>query len=161
MEKMNHAFEKMKMLVGMEGEDEHQQPALEDGNSFFLDDFNRHCTLTTKQRFYGFAICLVAGLTCTLLSILVFFHPIKFGITFTFGNLLSLGSWEEGKESGSSVFVSVSVHRGSRFLVWKNMLSWSLLYGSTTFLIGPKRQVSMMLDPVRIYATAIYLASIA
>jgi hypothetical protein len=35
-----------------------------------------------------------------------------------------------------------------------------LLYGSTAFLIGPKRQVTMMLDPVRIYATAIYLASI-
>ncbi|XP_022750816.1 vesicle transport protein SFT2B-like isoform X1 [Durio zibethinus] len=122
MEKMSHAFEKMKMLVGMEGEDYHQQPAIEDGNSFsFMDDFNSHCTLTTKQRFYGFAICFVAGLTCTLLSILVFFHPIKFGITFTFGNLLSLGS--------------------------------------TAFLIGPKRQVSMMFDPVRIYATAIYLAS--
>lgn len=40
------------------------------------------------------------------------------------------------------------------------MLSWILLYGSTAFLIGPKRQVTMMLDPVRIYATAIYLASI-
>ncbi|MBA0628437.1 hypothetical protein Godav_023162 [Gossypium davidsonii] len=105
MEKMNNAFEKMKMLVGIEVEDEHQQPAIEeDGNSFsFMDDFNRQCTLTTKQ------------------SILVFFHPIKFGITFTFGNLLALGS--------------------------------------TAFLIGPKRQVSMMLDPVRIYATAIYLAS--
>lgn len=102
---MNNAFEKMKMLVGMEVEDEHQQPAIEeDGNSFsFMDDFNRQCTLTPKQ------------------SILVFFHPIKFGITFTFGNLLALGS--------------------------------------TAFLIGPKRQVSMMLDPVRIYATAIYLAS--
>ncbi|MBA0779717.1 hypothetical protein Gotri_003931 [Gossypium trilobum] len=135
MEKMNNAFEKMKMLVGMEVEDEHQQPAIEeDGNSFsFMDDFNRQCTLTTKQRFYGFAICLVSGLTCTLLSILVFFHPIKFGITFTFGNLLALGRFQ--------------------------MLSWSLLYGSTAFLIGPKRQVSMMLDPVRIYATAIYLAS--
>ncbi|KAF8412029.1 hypothetical protein HHK36_004589 [Tetracentron sinense] len=55
-------------------------------------------------------------------SMLVFFNPIKFAITFTFGNLLSLGS--------------------------------------TAFLIGPKRQVTMMLDPVRIYATAIYLASI-
>ncbi|KAH0682665.1 hypothetical protein KY289_020417 [Solanum tuberosum] len=30
----------------------------------------------------------------------------------------------------------------------------------TAFLIGPKRQVTMMLDPVRIYATAIYIASI-
>ncbi|KAF7820605.1 vesicle transport protein SFT2B [Senna tora] len=53
---------------------------------------------------------------------LVFFNPIKFGITFTLGNLLSLGS--------------------------------------TAFLIGPKRQLTMMLDPVRIYATAMYLASI-
>ncbi|XP_040996678.1 vesicle transport protein SFT2B isoform X2 [Juglans microcarpa x Juglans regia] len=54
-------------------------------------------------------------------SMLVFFNPIKFGLTFTLGNLLSIGS--------------------------------------TGFLIGPKRQVTMMLDPVRIYATAIYLAS--
>ncbi|KAG6676795.1 hypothetical protein I3842_15G169300 [Carya illinoinensis] len=54
-------------------------------------------------------------------SMLVFFNPIKFGLTFTLGNLLSIGS--------------------------------------TGFLIGPKRQVAMMLDPVRIYATAIYLAS--
>ncbi|PKI39723.1 hypothetical protein CRG98_039893 [Punica granatum] len=53
---------------------------------------------------------------------LVFFNPVKFGITFTFGNMLALGS--------------------------------------TAFLIGPKRQVNMMLDPVRIYATALYLASI-
>lgn len=39
------------------------------------------------------------------------------------------------------------------------MLSWTRLFGSTAFLIGPKRQVTMMLDPVRIYATALYLAS--
>ncbi|PIN20025.1 Membrane protein involved in ER to Golgi transport [Handroanthus impetiginosus] len=117
MEKMNYAFEKMKMLVGMEVEDEEQQQ-----ESSFIDDFNRNCTLSTKQRLYGFAICLAAGITCTLLSMLVFFHPIKFGITFSFGNLLALGS--------------------------------------TAFLIGPKRQVTLMLDPVRIYATAIYMASI-
>ncbi|XP_027923445.1 vesicle transport protein SFT2B isoform X2 [Vigna unguiculata] len=73
------------------------------------------------QRLYGFAICFAAGLTCTLLSMLVFFKPIKFAIAFTLGNLLSLGS--------------------------------------TAFLIGPKRQVTMMLDPVRIYATSIYIAS--
>ncbi|ESW24450.1 hypothetical protein PHAVU_004G132100 [Phaseolus vulgaris] len=34
-----------------------------------------------------------------------------------------------------------------------------LSLGSTAFLIGPKRQVTMMLDPARIYATAIYIAS--
>ncbi|KAF5469673.1 hypothetical protein F2P56_013727 [Juglans regia] len=104
MEKMNQAFEKMKMLVGMEVEDEHQAAALEENSSLsFMEDFNRSCTLSTKQ------------------SMLVFFNPIKFGLTFTLGNLLSIGS--------------------------------------TGFLIGPKRQVTMMLDPVRIYATAIYLAS--
>lgn len=121
---MNSAVERMKMLVGMDVDvDEEASSSALDASSFsFVDDFNRNCTLSTKQRFYGFAICLAAGLTCTLLSMLVFFNPIKFGITFTLGNLLSLGS--------------------------------------TAFLIGPKRQVTMMLDPVRIYATAVYLASI-
>ncbi|XP_058097532.1 uncharacterized protein LOC131242719 isoform X1 [Magnolia sinica] len=119
MEKMNKAMEKMKMLVGIEVE---QEEELQSSNmSSFIDDFNRECTLSTQQRLYGFATCLVSGLACTLLSMLVFFNPIKFGITFTFGNLLALGS--------------------------------------TAFLIGPKRQVTMMLDPVRIYATAIYIAS--
>ncbi|XP_008460846.1 uncharacterized protein LOC103499598 [Cucumis melo] len=124
MEKMNQAFEKMKMLVGVEVDDERQASTatIDDGSSsWFMDDFNRNCTLSTKQRFYGFAICFVAGVTCTLMSMLVFFNPIKFGIAFTLGNMLSLGS--------------------------------------TAFLVGPKRQVTMMLDPVRIYATAIYLAS--
>ncbi|XP_077231772.1 got1/Sft2-like vescicle transport protein family [Tasmannia lanceolata] len=119
MEKVNQAMEKMKMLVGIEVEEEEVS---EENTSSFFEDFNRQCTLNTKQRLYGFATCLAAGLACTLLSMLVFFNPIKFGITFTFGNLLSLGS--------------------------------------TAFLIGPKRQVTMMLDPVRIYATAIYIASL-
>lgn len=44
MEKMNQAFEKMKMLVGMEVEDEELQQ-----ESSFMDDFNRNCTLSTKQ----------------------------------------------------------------------------------------------------------------
>ncbi|KAI9092566.1 hypothetical protein K1719_027694 [Acacia pycnantha] len=124
MEKMHKAFEKVKLVVGMDVEEEEQRaPAIEEGNSFaFMDEFSRNCTLSTKQRLHGFVICFVAGLTCTLLSMIVFLNPIKFGITFTLGNLLSLGS--------------------------------------TAFLIGPKRQLTMMLDPVRIYATAIFLASI-
>ncbi|MED6203763.1 hypothetical protein PIB30_002530 [Stylosanthes scabra] len=123
MEKMNRAFEKVKIMVGMEVEDEEQgAAALEDTSSYaFMDEFNRNCTLSTKQRLYGFAICFSAGLTFTLLSMLVFLKPIKFAVAFTLGNLLSLGS--------------------------------------TAFLIGPKRQFTMMLDPVRIYATAIYIAS--
>ncbi|KAJ6373620.1 hypothetical protein OIU78_029322 [Salix suchowensis] len=35
-----------------------------------------------------------------------------------------------------------------------------LAVGSTAFLIGPKRQLGMMFDPVRIYATAIYLGCV-
>ena len=54
MEKMNRAFEKVKIMVGMEVEDEEQQAAaLEDNNSFaFMDEFNRNCTLSTKQVFF-------------------------------------------------------------------------------------------------------------
>lgn len=50
MEKMNQAFEKMKMLVGVEVDDESQASTANDGNSpWFMDDFNRNCTLSTKQ----------------------------------------------------------------------------------------------------------------
>eukprot|EP00268_Persea_americana_P004668 TRINITY_DN1150_c0_g3_i4.p2 TRINITY_DN1150_c0_g3~~TRINITY_DN1150_c0_g3_i4.p2 ORF type:complete len:114 (-),score=23.42 TRINITY_DN1150_c0_g3_i4:1164-1505(-) len=87
MDRMNKAMEKMKILVGMDVDDEEEAVA----ESSLIDDFNRQCTLTMKQRLFGFATCLVAGLSCTLLSMLVFFNPIKFGITFTFGNLLALG----------------------------------------------------------------------
>uniref|UniRef100_A0A803RBW6 Vesicle transport protein n=2 Tax=Cannabis sativa TaxID=3483 RepID=A0A803RBW6_CANSA len=89
MEKMNSAVERMKMLVGMEVDEEEASAQQSDS---FIDDFNRNCTLSTTQRFYGFAICLASGLACTLLSMLVFFNPIKFGIAFTLGNLLALGS---------------------------------------------------------------------
>ncbi|KAG5609666.1 hypothetical protein H5410_020947 [Solanum commersonii] len=204
MEKMNQALEKMKMLVGMDVEDEEVAPQQE--SSFaFVDDLNRNCTLSTKQRLYGFAICLTTGIACTLLSMLVFFNPIKFGITFSFGNLLALGramgrSFDEClTEAGDIVGVGNESPRvlclpvleleiltglaGSRRLrssgiylkresFWRHFKDEEMegtAYGgrdmakvctSTAFLIGPKRQVTMMLDPVRIYATAIYIASI-
>lgn len=100
MDTMSRAFERARMLVGLEGAEE-QAAADEDATSSFYDDFNRDCTLSTKQRLYGFAICLSAGLACTLLSVLVFFHPIKFGITFTFGNLLALGSFPRRPKEAS------------------------------------------------------------
>uniref|UniRef100_A0A0D9VH94 Vesicle transport protein n=1 Tax=Leersia perrieri TaxID=77586 RepID=A0A0D9VH94_9ORYZ len=109
MDTMRGALERAKMLVGMEVDEESALPPPEE-QSFFDD------------RLYGFAICLAAGLTCTFLSMFVFFNPVKFGVTFTLGNLMALGS--------------------------------------TAFLIGPKRQFDMMLDSVRIYATAVYIASI-
>ncbi|KAL3844974.1 hypothetical protein ACJIZ3_002377 [Penstemon smallii] len=190
MDKMNQAFEKMKMLVGMEVEDEEEQQQ----ESSLIDDFNRNCTLSTKQRLYGFAICLASGITFTLLSMLVFFNPIKFGITFSFGNLLALGRFiflhtyfssnalafvilpvydlQGGIQSSLNYMLSVAFSSFGQMLssITNVFLSriW-LIYAyflnlifilHTAFLIGPKRQLTMMLDPVRIYATAIYIASI-
>jgi hypothetical protein len=64
MDKMNLALEKMKMLVGMEveeEEEERQAASLEANGSFsFMDDFNRSCTLSTKQVGLCFCLRLVA-----------------------------------------------------------------------------------------------------
>uniref|UniRef100_A0A0E0CM55 Vesicle transport protein n=1 Tax=Oryza meridionalis TaxID=40149 RepID=A0A0E0CM55_9ORYZ len=75
MDTMRGALERARMLVGMEVDEE----SAPEEQSFFDD------------RLYGFAICLAAGLTCTFLSMLVFFNPVKFGVTFTLGNLMALG----------------------------------------------------------------------
>ncbi|KAM3241695.1 hypothetical protein ACQJBY_054486 [Aegilops geniculata] len=90
MDRMRDALERAKMLVGMEFDEESAPPPPEEQS--FFDDINRHCTLSTTQRLYGFAICLAAGLTCTFLSMIVFFNPVKFGVTFTLGNAMALGS---------------------------------------------------------------------
>lgn len=52
---MNKAFEKVKIMVGMEVEDEEAQAAaLENESSFaFMDDFNRNCTLSRTQVFFS------------------------------------------------------------------------------------------------------------
>lgn len=44
MDKMNKAMEKMKILVGMDVDDEEAV-----AESSLIDDFNRQCTLTMKQ----------------------------------------------------------------------------------------------------------------
>lgn len=80
------------------------------------------CSLSPLQRIYGFAACLLAGLICMFLSMIVFIKPIKFALLFTFGNMLAIGS--------------------------------------TAFLIGPMQQLSMMMDPVRVYATSIYVGCV-
>lgn len=87
MERMSGAMGRLKSFVGMEDEEEAQEQ-----NIFLTDDLSRQCSLSPQQRMYGFAACLACGLFCTLLSLLVFLSPIKFAVTFTFGNLLSLGS---------------------------------------------------------------------
>uniref|UniRef100_A0A0D6R8J0 Vesicle transport protein n=1 Tax=Araucaria cunninghamii TaxID=56994 RepID=A0A0D6R8J0_ARACU len=113
---MNRAMGRFRSLVG--GEDNNE----EEEDMSLMDDFSGHCNLSTEQRLYGFAACLAGGLLLTLLSLLLFLHPIKFAVAFTFGNLLSLAS--------------------------------------TTFLVGPVRQMKMMFDPVRVVASAIFIGSI-
>ncbi|KAK4273900.1 hypothetical protein QN277_017206 [Acacia crassicarpa] len=95
-----------------EGQEEH----------FLDEESDGLCSLSQMQRIYGFAACLIAGLVCMLLSMVVFVKPIKFAVLFTIGNLLAIGS--------------------------------------TAFLVGPARQIGMMLDPVRVVATAIYLGCV-
>ncbi|KAI4307122.1 hypothetical protein L6164_030341 [Bauhinia variegata] len=94
----------------------------EQGESLFEEGSDGFCSLSPMQRIYGFAACLIAGLVCMLLSLIVFAKPIKFAVLFTFGNLLAVGS--------------------------------------TGFLLGPGQQIQMMFDPVRVYATAIYLGCV-
>jgi hypothetical protein len=96
---------------------------------------------------------------------LVFFNPVKFGITFTLGNLMALGRFVLEFCVASCYIALVSQFCVYSISPFFSLCSWilsfmSLLYGSTAFLIGPQRQVTMMLDPARIYATALYLASI-
>jgi hypothetical protein len=98
-------------------------------------------------------------------SMLVFFNPVKFGITFTLGNLMALGRFVLEFCVASCYIALVSQFCVYSISPFFSLCSWilsfmSLLYGSTAFLIGPQRQVTMMLDPARIYATALYLASI-
>ncbi|XP_059667225.1 uncharacterized protein LOC132312751 [Cornus florida] len=86
------------------------------------DESEGLCSLSPMQRMYAFAACMIAGLVCMFLSLIVFAKPIKFAVLFTFGNVLAVGS--------------------------------------TAFLIGPGQQIRMMFDPVRVYATAIYVGCV-
>ncbi|WJX10083.1 hypothetical protein P8452_00848 [Trifolium repens] len=105
-----------KLGESLSGDNEEQE------ESWLSEDSGGLCSLSTTQRIYGFAACLIAGLACMLLSMIVFAKLMKFAILFTFGNLLAVGS--------------------------------------TGFLLGPAQQMSMMFDPIRVFATAIYLGCV-
>ncbi|KAL6123090.1 hypothetical protein ACLB2K_075613 [Fragaria x ananassa] len=59
---------------------------------FFDEESEGLCSLSATQRMYAFGGCLLAGMACMFLSMIVFAKPIKFAILFTFGNLLAVGS---------------------------------------------------------------------
>lgn len=81
------AMGRAKEMVGLVSE----EPAIPPEPSM-VEEWNQACALTYRQRVIGFATCVSLGLFCMLLSMLVFFHPVKFAITYSFGNILSLGS---------------------------------------------------------------------
>ncbi|KAL0434550.1 UNVERIFIED_CONTAM: hypothetical protein Slati_2789300 [Sesamum latifolium] len=70
----------------IQGSDEEQQDNL-------LEEIEGLCSLSSVQRIYVFAACLLAGLVCMFLSMIVFAKPIKFALLFTFGNMLAVGSF--------------------------------------------------------------------
>nr|KJB39467.1 hypothetical protein B456_007G014900 [Gossypium raimondii] len=60
--------------------------------SFLDEDSEGICSLSTTQRIYASAACLLSGLVLMFLSLIVFAIPIKFALLFTFGNVLAVGS---------------------------------------------------------------------
>ncbi|KAJ6874661.1 vesicle transport protein SFT2B-like [Populus alba x Populus x berolinensis] len=91
------------------------------------------CSLSPTQRMYAFAASLAAGLILMFLSLIVFAKPIKFALLFTFGNVLAVGRY---------------------------IIIFAQFSNTTAFLIGPGRQLGMMFDPIRIYATVIYIGCV-
>ncbi|KAL3754180.1 hypothetical protein ACJRO7_001429 [Eucalyptus globulus] len=67
------------------GEEEGQDEVL-------AEDSDGICSLSPMQRVYAFGACLLVGLVCMFLSLIVFAKPIKFAVVFTCGNLLAVGS---------------------------------------------------------------------
>eukprot|EP00762_Andalucia_godoyi_P007473 ANDGO_07847.mRNA.1 Protein transport protein SFT2 len=61
-----------------------------------LNDINDALTMSRTQRFYGFLICMSAGLLCSFLAALylpsIIVNPRKFALVYTLGNVLSIGS---------------------------------------------------------------------
>ncbi|CAL9101025.1 unnamed protein product [Musa textilis] len=133
------------------GQDQEEDPLgeFEDGS----------CSLSPLQRLYGFAASLVVGLAFMLLSLVVFYKPIKFAIMFTFGNILAVGRWVY--KYGISNSILMLLFLPFCLIVHSPQISCQTpSCGSTAFLIGPVQQARMMLDPVRIYATAVYVGSV-
>ncbi|XP_047967226.1 vesicle transport protein SFT2B isoform X1 [Salvia hispanica] len=64
----------------------------EEQQDYFVEGTEGLCALSPMQRIYGFGACLLAGIVCMLLSLIVFAKPIKFAVLFTFGNVLAVGS---------------------------------------------------------------------
>uniref|UniRef100_A0A6M2EGQ0 Vesicle transport protein n=1 Tax=Populus davidiana TaxID=266767 RepID=A0A6M2EGQ0_9ROSI len=122
----------------LSGDDEERE------ESFLEEESDDLCSLSPTQRMYAFAASLVAGLALMFLSLIVFAKPIKFALLFTFGNVLAVG-----RLFGTPSWTMPALLSRVLLCIW-----------NTAFLIGPGRQIGMMFDPARIYATAIYIGCV-
>ena len=61
-------------------------------NQSLLQQIQEGTTLTRTQRLVGAALCLTLGAFLTLLAPTLLFSPRKFAVTYTLGNILSMGS---------------------------------------------------------------------
>ncbi|XP_045808630.1 vesicle transport protein SFT2B isoform X1 [Trifolium pratense] len=104
----------------------------EQEESWLDEDSGGLCSLSTTQRIYGFAACSIAGLALMLLV----------------------------REICAFILCSM--------IVFAKPIKFALLFtfgnllavGSTGFLLGPAQQMAVMFDPVRVFATAIYLGCV-
>ncbi|KAF6173035.1 hypothetical protein GIB67_006411 [Kingdonia uniflora] len=146
-----------KLLGGGEDEDNNEEENILDNESEQL------CSLSPLQRLYAFAGSLGVGFIFMFLSLITFARPIKFAILFTLGNILAVGSFQKKESLTSSPRRSFNIYK---FFICLLLLPAELYSkpetssDSTAFLMGPGRQIRMMFDPVRLYASAIYLGSV-
>eukprot|EP00270_Netrium_digitus_P016476 TRINITY_DN5918_c1_g1_i4.p1 TRINITY_DN5918_c1_g1~~TRINITY_DN5918_c1_g1_i4.p1 ORF type:complete len:300 (-),score=88.40 TRINITY_DN5918_c1_g1_i4:374-1141(-) len=168
-----------KEMVGLVQEGEQQQ--VPEPEQSLLEELNQSCALTYKQRLYGFVSCLLLGIFCSLLSLLVFFHPIKFAITYSAGNLLSLSSTgfligfgrqlslmcDPVRGLAAGIFIAAifctliaALYVHDALLTMVCIIVQSSALTCTGFLIGFGRQLSLMCDPVRGLAAGIFIAAI-
>ncbi|XP_020527871.1 vesicle transport protein SFT2A isoform X2 [Amborella trichopoda] len=87
-------------------------------------------------------------------SLVVFFRPIKFAIAFSFGNILAIG------RVGAQIPTDLPLFAWGLGGIIAEPHVEDFFTKGTAFLIGPIQQARMMLDPVRVYATCIYIGSV-
>ncbi|XP_058100411.1 uncharacterized protein LOC131245161 isoform X1 [Magnolia sinica] len=144
-------------LLRAEEEEEQQDP--------FLDESNCYCPLSPLQRLYGFGGCLVAAFLCMLLD-----KQNVRDIEITFSNINpSIPNMRDSQLNTINNFNTIIPRiRRKSLVAFARPVKFAIIFsfgnllaiGSTAFVIGLARQVRMMFDPVRIYATSIYIGSV-
>ncbi|KAH9646414.1 Vesicle transport protein [Citrus sinensis] len=138
---------KLKQLVA--GDEEREE-------SFLEDESDGICSLSYTQRMYAFAACLLAGLVCMFLSIIVFVRPIKFAILFTFGNLLAVGSTAfviGPAQQINMMFDSARIYATTVYLIHSKILTilaiiceiCALLWYSLSYIPFARRMISELM----------------